>query len=359
MPKSESNHSPSFSATGAAWIVLGAVAYFLQAELADWLFNGLGDQNWRIQGIFLTNCLCLATLVGVSSNWVNAFPEGSPNGTLRRRLVCGNATVLLGSVTVFAFLYWILFPALIGRNCLNQFHFWSEWTIAALITHSCLVLYESSRTQRRQTLQIQLEADRLNTSVDLAEMAMLEAQIEPHFLFNSIAHVKRQYRLDPTAADQMLDGLIDYLEKATPALHRSDWKVSDELGLVRVYLEILARRFGERLHFSIDASDACNALPLPALTVTTLVENAVRHGLAPKSDGGRITVSAKLDGKILQLEVCDNGVGLRKTSGTGLGLATVRARLQSAFNNAAHLYVGSNEPQGTRATIRIPGINHD
>jgi LytS/YehU family sensor histidine kinase len=139
-----------------------------------------------------------------------------------------------------------------------------------------------------------------------------------------------------------------------PALRRDDWTIGDELDLVKVYLEILEERFGPRLQFSILASDICKPVCLPALIIATLVENAIRHGLAPKAAGGMIAVTVEMHAGSLQIEVSDNGVGFRKTSGNGLGLATTQARLRSAFGGEAELTVAPRRPEGVLASIHIP-----
>ena len=136
------------------------------------------------------------------------------------------------------------------------------------------------------------------------------------------------YRVEEASADRVLGTLIDYLERALPALRRSDWTVGDELQLVELYLSLIEQRFGGRLCFSIAAPPGAASCPLPALTVATLVENAVRHGLGPKAGNGTVRVAGALDGGIVRIDVADDGVGLRQTSGSGLGLATVRARLR-------------------------------
>ena len=188
---------------------------------------------------------------------------------------------------------------------------------------------------------------------------MLEAQIEPHFLFNTLAHVKRHYQQDAPEAEHMLAALIDYLDRALPSLRCATWTLGHELDLIRVYLGILERRFGERLRFDITACGPCLARALPALTVSTLVENAVRHGLSPKPEGGTVSICAQLDpaGDALLITVQDNGVGLLAGSGGGLGLAMVRARLHGMFGEAASVCVKPQGGGGVLATISISGGN--
>jgi LytS/YehU family sensor histidine kinase len=231
------------------------------------------------------------------------------------------------------------------------------WTMSSAfgaIAYLCFVLYRASEIQRGTSLRLHREAEALSTLLAKAELALLEAQIEPHFLFNTLAHVKRQYRIDANAADHMLAALIEYLDRALPALRRADWTLGDELDLIRVYQDILVQRFGTRLQFSITCSDTYHTFRIPALTIATLVENAVRHGVAPKTEGGSISIHTERVENALFIEVCDDGVGLQYSSGKGLGLATVRARLRSAFGDKSLLLIEQRQPNGVRAEIRIP-----
>jgi LytS/YehU family sensor histidine kinase len=275
--------------------------------------------------------------------------------SLKWRASFGLAAILCSNGILVGLVFPPAFRLIMGRDARGLTGLWIMTSIVGAVAYSCHLIARAAAVQRERTLHVQLETDKLAIALNRAELAMLEAQIEPHFLFNTLAHIKRQYRLDAGTADQMLSALIDYLDRAVPALRHADWTVGDELDLIRVYLGLLQQRFGTRLHFCIEAPDAARRSRLPALTVTTLVENAIRHGLAPKPEGGSIAVSAAIDQAGLAIEVCDDGVGLRQSSGSGLGLATVRARLRSAFGSGAALLVEPRDEGGVRAAIRLPG----
>lgn len=345
-----------FSALG--WIMLGALVAYVHFTIGNWLF----DDDFRLtpqSGLYFSYFVLLGIWLWLCIAFQSIWMGHGKYGALKWRMAAAAGLIPLGGALAFLAIYQGAFPLLMGRAYRGDIflNIWLAPSLAATLVYFWLLFNRHSRDQYVQTLQLQLETDLLATALDSAELAMLEAQIEPHFLFNTLAHVKRQYRLDVAMGDQMLAALIDYLDRAIPALQREDWRVGDELALIQVYLEILEQRFTGRLEFAIHASDADRQTPLPALTIATLVENAVRHGLAPKAEGGRLIVTVARDGDSLLISVVDNGVGLRKTSGSGLGLATVRARLRGRFGDQTALLVEPQDGGGVRASIRIPGTS--
>ena len=182
---------------------------------------------------------------------------------------------------------------------------------------------------------------------------MLEAQIEPHFLFNTLAHVRRLYETDPAAGARMLHNLAGYLASALPQM-RTAATLGHELDHITAYLNIQQIRMGHRLTFAIDAPTALRDAALPPLMVLTLVENAIKHGLSPLREGGRIDVRASVAGGRLIVQVADTGQGFTQSSGGGTGLANTRARLASKYGAGASLSLAHNEPRGVVATISLP-----
>jgi hypothetical protein len=187
------------------------------------------------------------------------------------------------------------------------------------------------------------------------QLRLLQAQIEPHFLFNTLANVRRLYRLHPDQGAQMMDSLRRYLQAALPSVRRADATLADELALVRSYLELLRMRMAERLAYRIVADAELDPLPFPPMIVVTLVENAIKHGLEPSEHGGRIEVRAQRLGATLAVTVRDDGVGLhaQSTHGTGVGLANVRRQLTGRYGAAARLRLQPQSP-GFSATIEVP-----
>jgi len=335
------------------------------AALVLWLPESF--ENWSVN-VQLTGVL--GYLAGGAVVWLcctRLEPFFDRHGVTSRaaRLLAGMLAIVLGIWGMYALDSFILFPALNGGRYMEQHVFW-QWgihvTTMALLVHGWHVLYRARSASDDELRRASDEMDMLDATLANAELALLSAQVEPHFLFNTLAHVKRDLKHAPRLAEEMLDALIVYLERAAPALRRADWSIADELDLVGAYLGILQQRFGERLRFSIDAPQAWRAVRLPALAVATLVENAVTHGLAPQPRGGTVRIEVKADvagvGGGVRIDVVDDGVGLTPTQGKGLGLATVRARLRAAFGARAALTLEPDAPagqrSGVRASIRIP-----
>jgi sensor histidine kinase YesM len=186
-------------------------------------------------------------------------------------------------------------------------------------------------------------------------LALLQAQIEPHFLFNMLGNVRRLYRTQPQAGADAIGNLMRYLRTALPQVRNSSGCLSDEVELARAYLELYRIRMGARLAFEIDVDSSLGSIAFPPMLVMTLVENAVRHGLEP-AGGGRIEVHARRAGDMLTVDVVDDGAGFGSapSSGTGVGLANVRRQLAALYPGSGRLTLHGAEPLGARACISIP-----
>ncbi len=201
-----------------------------------------------------------------------------------------------------------------------------------------------------------------------ARMKLLEAQVEPHFLYNTLAHVASLIDVEPATARRMLDRLIALLRAtATAAGGAGTGTLAAQADLLRAYLEIIELRMGPRLAWRIEVPSELAALTVPPMLLQPVVENAVKHGLEPKVDGGRIEVVARRNGTRVTLTVADTGLGVRATrssAGTGLGLANLRSRLASLYGDAASVTIEDNAPSGTTVTIAFPAepippaVNH-
>jgi signal transduction histidine kinase len=191
-----------------------------------------------------------------------------------------------------------------------------------------------------------------------ARLRLLEAQLEPHMLFNTLANLRVLVATDPQAAQQMLDRLIAYLRATLSASRSIEHPLADEFARLADYLELMAVRMGPRLAYALDLPPELQDTPVPPLLLQPLVENAIRHGLEPQVAGGRIDVQARLleGGTRVQLRVQDTGAGLAAgscTSGTGFGLQQVRERLATLYGPAGTLVLQAGPADSTRGTCAI------
>jgi sensor histidine kinase YesM len=222
-----------------------------------------------------------------------------------------------------------------------------------------LVFHVRLAAARAQAQLARAEADRhlLSKQAAEAELKLMQAQVEPHFLFNTLASVQFLTETDPPAAHRLLGHLIAYLRSALPQLRASSTTLGKELELCEPYLSILRTRIGSRLSFAIDVDGALRAHPFPPNLLISLVENAVKHGIEPSPDGGTIAIGARREGDRLVVDVVDTGRGIVEAPplpGGGVGLANVRERLAALYGSRGRFTLSPVEPRGTRATLEIP-----
>jgi LytS/YehU family sensor histidine kinase len=187
-----------------------------------------------------------------------------------------------------------------------------------------------------------------------ARLKLMQAQIEPHFLFNTLANVQHLVGKDPALANQVLGSLIRYLRSAMPQMRDDTTTLARELELARAYLEIQRVRMGDRLRFNIDLDENVSSAVIPPMMLMTLVENAIKHGIDPVKTGGAIDIFATREGEQIVLRVRDSGNGIVPTSAPGVGLQNVRERLNALFGAAASLELREATPKGVEALLKIP-----
>ncbi|MHB8911893.1 MAG: sensor histidine kinase [Lysobacter sp.] len=208
---------------------------------------------------------------------------------------------------------------------------------------------------RHQALAFELERSELERQALDSRLRLLQAQVEPHFLFNTLANVRELVDAGSPQASTVLASLIAYLRAAVPRLHEPATTLGQELQLVRAYLELMHMRMPDRLQFSLQADEAALGLRCPPMMLLTLVENAVRHGIDPSEEGGRIEVRVQLRDGRCHAQVSDTGVGLQPAGdGLGTGLSTLRERLQLVFGGGAQLRLASLEPHGVCVEVDFP-----
>jgi two-component sensor histidine kinase len=232
---------------------------------------------------------------------------------------------------------------------------WNEQyaVMIAMIIAAC-VYRSSARTASTQLVQRRTESAVLDADVKRARLQLLRAQIEPHFLFNTLATVRTLARIDRPAAIDMLDNLMRYLSEALPKLRQEQSSLADEMQLIDAYLRIHQIRMGRRLSYELQIPPQLAGERIPSMILLTLVENAVKHGINPAVEGGMIRVTATREQASLVLRVADSGQGLAVTDGFGMGLANIRRRLTMLYGDRAVLSLSRPSSRGVVATVSIP-----
>jgi len=352
----------SLGGASHSWLLAAALIASLVTVRGNlpWLVEA--DRHWQLRPLlFITGDWILhgaaaaAVLAVVDARFRAARPGEVPAPV--DLLATGLLATLLGWVPEF------------GNACVHviaqdQWHHWRAEAAMLVIgahylTLSALLLLVYTQAARGQHAAEALEALQVNEArlareLASAQLQVLKAQIEPHFIFNVLANVRRLIRTDRRAADALLGDMLRYLEQALPALREESSSVGRERELVRAFLAIHQVRMGARLHYAIDIPDAFSEQPLPAMALLTLVENALKHGLHPLVEGGSISVTAQRLGSDVELSVADTGRGMGSGLGHGTGLANVRAQLRLMFGARASLQLSVNEPRGVIATLRMP-----
>lgn len=307
---------------------------------------------WRAWLDYLGECLLMGVPIMVTLTLVEVLTRG------RHRAVVALASfiaLVIGAVVGASLLlvYYDMDPDAWGApEFMGDVFYWT------LIGGGVAVIYgfQQGATAAASALhRAQIDQVALARQMMEARLQVMRAQIEPHFLFNTLANVKRLCQTDVEGGVAMLDNLIRYLRAALPRMREEQSTLGQEGELVQAYLAVLKIRMGARLRYAVDIPDALAAHPFPPMILLTLAENALKHGLTP-AGGGTITVRAAALDRRLEIRVADNGVGFgaAATGGTGVGLANTRARLIALHGAAAELSFLSNEPSGVVAVIGIP-----
>ena len=209
--------------------------------------------------------------------------------------------------------------------------------------------------ERRRNEKADVAQTATEKELTVAKLSLLHAQVEPHFLYNTLASAQLLTRSDPVRAEEMLGHLIQYLRHSLPRTQDDLSTLGEELERALAYLEILKIRMGPRLSVQLDVPEALRATALPPMMLQTLVENAIKHGLEPRTAGGTVWLRARQHDGEVAVTVADDGEGFTgKGGGTGIGLKNVRERLRLVYGSAAALAVVANFPSGVAATITVP-----
>jgi sensor histidine kinase YesM len=332
---------------------------------------GIGVSFWLIGGIFrpqaldagnLVSIVMIANAIGYTLHamfivtgrlGVDRWMRGrGPVATTLFYTVMSTLGVVVGfSVVALAHdpdaLRWILQPRWIAVMGFSS----------GLISIILAAVFYSGEGRARAEAEAARERERVERAereAMLANLRALQAQIEPHFLFNTLANVTSLVDADPAKAKRMLESFNRFLRASLAATRTESTTLGADAELIAAYLDVLQVRMGARLAYRIDVPPELAGFALPPMLVQPVVENAIRHGLEPKVEGGEVAFSARrVDGRV-RIEVADTGVGFAAATRGGLGLANLRDRLKLLYGERASLDIRDNLPVGTRVSIALP-----
>jgi signal transduction histidine kinase len=269
--------------------------------------------------------------------------------------------IQVASIIVGSFLGTMLAGIVKGRPLATMF---TERYYGVLITmglgigFGCMVLwvYHFRVRESRHAAELaraQAERAQLEKNVLQAQLALMQAQVEPHFLFNTLANVQHLVETDPASASRMLESLIQYLRAALPRMREDATTVGREADMAKAFLDIHRMRMGSRLDYVLEVPEGLRCRPFPPMMLISLVENAIKHGVDPCCEAGTVTIRASEEGGKLRFSVADTGEGISPRKGTGVGLTNIRERLKALYGGAARLVIEENAPRGVVATIEV------
>jgi signal transduction histidine kinase len=336
-----------------------------------YLFEGLTVR--RVLGVTAICGLAAGVVVGLFLNTygdllVSALCVGYTSmvlftiaGNIRQSSV-PREVMQLGAIVMGSFLGTVLAGLVKGRDIQQMF---TERLSGVTITMSlgigvgcvvfaALILREKHARDQARIYRADSERHQLEKNLLEARLQLMQAQVEPHFLFNTLANVQHLVEADPAAAARMLDSLIEYLRAALPQMRESTTNLGREIDMAKAFLEINRVRMGARLDFAIDVPEPLKARAFPPMMLITLVENAVKHGVDPCCETGTITIRAMESDGWLRVSVEDTGEGIKPKKGGGVGLANIRERLKALYGASARLVIEERAPQGVIASIEVP-----
>lgn len=231
-------------------------------------------------------------------------------------------------------------------------------TVVGCSVAAMIVLWRRSTQACRAAQAAELRRSQMEQQAAQLRLQALRSRIEPHFLFNTLATVRRLHQTDPAQGARLLDQFTAYLRWTIASEQAHQTRLGQEVDLVHAYLSVVATRMSGRLALRWDVPDALRDCVVPPLSLATLAENAVKHGIASQPEGGTIEVRARALGETtLEISVADTGVGFGAGSasgGSGIGLANIRARLTTLYGDAASLRLENNQPSGVLARMKLP-----
>jgi sensor histidine kinase YesM len=232
---------------------------------------------------------------------------------------------------------------------------------AYLVAAKIVVRKVAQADAKVKSAQTAAEHEAIERQLVQARLQVLQAQVEPHFLFNTLGAIDYLIETDPKRASQMQKALITYLRGALPQMRQDSSTLGRELRLIKSFLDLIKMRMEDRLEVEFNVPEGTESAEFPPMMLQSVVENAIKHGIEPRPEGGKVTVAARIQNGQLWVEVKDTGIGIRDmqtlespTSGTGLGLQNIRERLAVLYPGKSRLILVSDDTQGTTVKIVVP-----
>ncbi len=336
---------------------------FIWSTLLALIFFLIGTMmSGRLSMRTLEANFIVANLIGYSIHFL--FMIGGKSSIERRVLVRGKWAAVFYYTTVSTL------GVIAGVGMASPVFGWSfsgwfsrpGWYIAIAVNSLIIsmiigVIYFWRERSLLAEMRLARESERVATmerEAMLANLRALQAQIEPHFLFNTLANVVGLIHPAPDTAKHMLEQFIAYLRTSLANSREQDTTLGQEFELMKHFLAILQIRMGDRLSWEVDLPAELAGMPLPSMMLQPLVENAIKHGLEPKVDGGTIQLRARRENGSVQIAIIDTGLGFSGANSPGIGLRNVRERLDKLFAGRAGLSIEENAPTGTRVILTLP-----
>lgn len=314
------------------------------------LFITIVHQDARFPVSFLFSQsigLCTGACVIVAVNYVKASTLRLQTGIIIAAIVAG---VAIGA-TAGRFMIASLLDESSARQ-LEKYNF-QTFTLGYALLFGFTVSYIFISLQRLSDEKIKrLEVEK---NAAITEIKLLQSQMEPHFLFNTLSNILELIDSKPEKAKQMLEAFTSFLRSSLITARSERITIGQEMDVVKNYLGIFTLRMGDRLRYELQVPDALRAFPVPPLLIQPLVENSIKHGLEPSVPGGVLQVSVSRQGDRIRITVADSGVGINeKSGGNGIGVENIKKRLSLIYGGRAGLFFEENRPSGVRAIIELP-----
>ena len=342
---------------GLSWRALALVAGFCALQALEWVLSPksgvIGGPAIDLALGFLSR-LTVFLITGVTMLVTALLVLNAAGRTGRESFIVAVIAVLLGAAAS-ALVRYAVGAVPLGEGPRYMALIFTSWLGSSAILVAGYVYYLRAQVAHEESRAAELRRGALETQQLATRLRLLQAQVEPHFLFNTLSNVRRLSQSDAGAGRAMLAQLTRYLRAALPRMREHETTLGEEIELVSAYLGLQQIRMGVRLETSIEVPAPLLKARVPPMMLATLVENAIKHGIAPLPEGGAIRITAERHADALKLRVADTGRGLSgATSGTGVGLANIRARLAALYGERASLALEANAPRGVAAVITLP-----